>query len=237
MTGLLVFNPIFSRTNVPTMVNAGLAFVLAILLTGSVSFPQITDVSFYTFTYMAIKEMSVGLFAGFILRMFMAALIMGGETIDMQLGIGMSKIFDPASNASISVSAQLLNIMFVVGFFQSNAHLTLIQMTAKTFDIIPLGDITFNTQNFLYVPELLSLVFLLSIKLCLPILVMEIIVAFAVGMVMRVVPQINVFVISFQLKLLIGLFVMVMIVPAMGAFCENLLTLCLEYIETIWLDF
>lgn len=237
MTGMLIFNPIFSRNNVPRMVNTGLAFVLAILLTGSMEFPQLPDVTLYTFFYMLLKELAVGMFSGLIMQMFMSALIVGGEIIDMQMSISMAKIFDPASNMSISLSAQFLNIMFVVGFFQSNAHLTLIQMTAKTFDIIPLGDISFNTANFLAVPELLSLVFLLSIKLCMPIMAIEIIVTFAVGMVMRVIPQINIFVISIQLHLMVGLLVMVTLVPAYSAFCENLLALCFENIQQIWMNF
>jgi len=237
MAGLFMFNPIFSRTNVPVMINTGLAFVIAILLTGSVAFPPMQDVTLYTFFYLVLKELSVGMFAGFIIRMFMAVLVVGGEAIDMQMGIGMAKAFDPATNASVSISAQLLNVMFTLGFFMSNAHLTLISMTAKTFDIIPLGNIAFNAVNFLAVPELITLVILLSVKLCMPILVIEIIVTFAVGMVMRVVPQINVFVLSIQLKLLIGLIAMITLVPAFSAFCENLIFLSFEHIQEIWLNF
>ena len=237
MAGLFLFNPIFSRTNVPVMVNTGLAFVIAVLLTGSIPFSPMQDVTLYTFFYLVLRELSVGMFAGVIIRMFMSVIAIGGEAIDMQMGIGMAKAFDPATNASISVSAQIINVMFILGFFQTNAHLTLISMTAKTFDIIPLGNISFNAGNFLAVAELISLVILLAVKLCMPILVIEIIVTFAVGMIMRVVPQINVFVISIQLKLLIGLLAMVILVPAFAAFCENLITLSFEHIEQIWLNF
>lgn len=237
MTGMIFFNPIFSRNNIPVMLKAGLSFVLAITLTGSISFPALPDVTLYTFFYMALKELAVGMFAGFIFQMFLSVLIIGGETIDMQLGISMSKVFDPASNTSVSVSAQLLNVMFIVGFFQSNSHLTLIYMTSKTFDIIPLGQLVFKQENFYAIPELFSLIFLLAIKLCMPIIVMEVIVTFAVGMVMRVIPQINIFVINIQLKLVVGFIVMATMVPAFSAFCENLLSLCLENIQQIWGNF
>lgn len=238
MTGMLFFNPIFSRKNVPVMVNTGLAFVLAILISGSIEFPPLPEVTLYSFFYLALKELSVGLFAGFIVQMFLAVLIVGGEIIDMQLGLGMAKEFDPASNASITVSSQLLNTMFMLGFFASNAHLTYISMTAKTFDIIPLGRIApFNRENFMAMLELFNIIFLLGIKLCLPILVMEIIVTFAVGMVMRVVPQINIFVMSIQFKLTIGLLVMIILIPTFSAFCENLLVLCFENIQNFWLNF
>lgn len=235
MTGMLMFNPIFSRSNIPAMANTGLAFVLAITITGSTAFPPLPDVTLYSFLYLVIKELSVGFFAGMVIQMFLSILIIGGEIIDMELGIGMAKVFDPASNSSISISSQFLNVMFVMGFFQTNAHLTLIHMTAKTFDIIPLGDLVLNRQSFLAIPELFSTVFLLAIKLCLPVMVIEVIVTFAVGMIMRVVPQINIFVVNIQFKLIVGMMVMVMLVPAFSAFCENLLVLCFENIQQIWL--
>lgn len=237
MTGMLVFNPLFSRSNIPTMLNTGFAFILSVTLTGGMTFPPLADVTLFSFFYLAVKELAVGLFAGFVVQMFMSVIVIGGETIDMQMGLSMAKVFDPASNLSISVSAQLLNVMFIVGFFQSNAHLTLIQMTAKTFDIIPLGELVFNRQNFLAIPELFTLIFLLSIKLCMPLIVMEVIVTFAVGMVMRVIPQINIFVLNIQIKLAVGMLVMVMLVPTFAAFCENLVVLCFENIQRIWINF
>lgn len=237
MTGMIMFNPILSRRNIPVMVNAGLAFLLAIVITGSTSFPPMGDVTFFQFTYFVLKELAIGLIAGVIIQMFMSALVMGGEIIDMQLGIGMAKEFDPTTNSSISVSSQMFNIMFTIGFFQSNAHLTLIHMTAKTFDIIPLGQLSFNADAIMAIPELFTLVFLLSVKLCLPILVIEVVVTFAVGMVMRVIPQINIFVVNIQFKLVVGLLVMVILVPTFSAFCENLLMICFENIQQAWLNF
>ena len=237
MTGLFMLNPIFSRLGVPQMVNAGLAFVIAICIAGARVFPALPEMNFFNFFYFALKELAVGMVAGFIIRMFLSIFIVGGEVIDMHLGIGMAKAFDPQTNASVSISAQLLNIMFTVGFFTSNTHLTLIQMTASTFDIIPLGELTFSPEALYALPELYTLIFLLSIRLCMPVIVMEGITTFAVGMVMRVIPQINIFVVQIQLKLMLGMLVMVMLVPAFSGFCENVLFMCLENIQEVWLKF
>lgn len=237
MTGMLVFNPIFSRRNVPVMLNAGLAFVLAVLLTRSMDFPALPDPTLFTFFYLALKELAVGMISGFIIQMFLSVLIIGGEVIDMQLGVGMAKVFDPASNASISVTSQIFNVMFVTGFFLSNNHLTLIHMTAQTFGIIPLGSLRFNPDALYAVTELFSTILIFAVKLCMPVVVMEVIVTFAVGMIMRVIPQINIFVVNIQFKLLIGMFVMVLLVPSFSAFFENLITISFENIRQIWIGF
>jgi flagellar biosynthetic protein FliR len=66
---------------------------------------------------------------------------------------------------------------------------------------------------------------------------MEAIVTFAVGMIMRVIPQINIFVVQIQFKLMLGMLVMVVLVPSMAAFCENVTFICLERIQEAWLRF
>ncbi len=237
MTGMYVLNPIFARQNVPVMVNAGLSFLTAICVVTARTFPPLPDAGIFEFFYFAVKELAVGMTAGLIIRMFLSVFVVGGEIIDMQLGIGMAKAFDPMTNASVSISSQFLNIMFTLGFFTSGAHLTLILMTSRTFDFIPLGELRFNLEALYAVPELITLVFLLAVRLCMPIIVMEGVTTFAVGMIMRVIPQINIFVIQIQFKLILGILVMVVMVPVFSAFCENTLLLCLENIQEVWLKF
>ena len=236
MTGMLVFNPIFGRRNVPTMVNAALALVLAVLLSGSVPAPDFPTPTLLTFLYWVVKELLLGLLAGFFFQMFTSVLIVGGEMVDMQLGISMAKAFDPGSNASISLSAQLFNIMFILTFFNTNTHLTLIQMFAQSFHVLPLGSYLINPDALYAIPELFTTILLLAVKLALPVIVVEIIVTFAVGILMRIIPQINVFVVNIQFKLLIGMFVLLVLVPSFVGFIENLLILCTENIQRVWLQ-
>lgn len=235
MTGMLLFNPVFGRRSIPTLLNLGFALVLAVVLNGSVSFPNMPDINLYEFFYLALKELAVGMIAGLIVQMFLSMFVVAGEITDMQVGIGMAKMFDPATNASVSVSAQVFNVMFTVLFFLTGNHLTLIYMTSKTFDIIPLGALEFSRDIFLELPVFFSTILLYAIKLSLPVVVIEVIVTFAVGIIMRIVPQINVFVISIQLKLLVGILVMFTLVPAFCGFIENMIALCMDNIQRLWM--
>lgn len=234
MTGVLVFSPILGRSNVPKIANAALAFVLAVLLVNTIPAPNLPDPTLFTLTYWVMKELLIGIIAGVILQLFLSVLIVGGEMADMQMGMSMAKAFDPGSNASISISAQAYNIIFVLVFFASNSHLTLIHMTAQSFEILPVGTYVVNLDAFYMIPEMFSSILLLAIKLSLPILAIEIIVTFAVGIIMRIIPQINVFVVNIQFKLLIGLLVTAMLVPSYAAFMENITQICLENISSVW---
>jgi len=222
MTGMMVLHPILGRNNIPTQLSVGFAFVLTILLTASLPFPVLPDPNLANLIFMAISEMLIGLAAGMISHLFFSVLIIAGELIDMQMGIAMAKIFEPGSNASVALTANMFNMMFILTFFVTNNHLTFIRLTAQTFDVIPLGTIGITLDALFYLPNLLSTILLFAIKLALPIVVVELIVTMAVGIMMRIVPQISVFVVSIQLRLIIGIFALVVLVGPFVAFMENL---------------
>ena len=234
MTSMLVMNPIFGRRNIPTMVNMGLSFMLAVVITSSMPFPTLPDPTLLTFAFMAIMELMVGFTAGFIVNLFLTIMIVGGSVVDMQMGLAMAQVFDPGSNASIPLSATIFNAMFILTFFVTNNHLTFINMTAQTFNVIPLGVIGITPQALFYIPNLFSTIILFAVKLCLPIVVIQVITTLSVGVVMRIVPQINIFVLNIQIKLLLGIMALFLLVAPLMGFMENLWTISFERIVDMW---
>jgi flagellar biosynthetic protein FliR len=231
MTGMLLFNPILGRRNIPVMANAGLAFVLAALLMGVVTPAPVDDITIPALLLLVVKELFVGFVAGVLFQMILSILIVGGEVIDLQLGISMSKAFDPSTNASISVTAGLLNAMFLLIFFTTDNHLTFIRLITITFDILPVGDFAVNPEIYLFLPELFSTILVFAIKLCLPVVVIELVVTMAVGIIMRIIPQINVFVVNIQFKLIIGIFSLIILVGPLVAYFGNLIQISFEQLE------
>lgn len=234
MVGMLLFHPILGRRNIPPMLGTGLAFVLAVLLTGTMDFAPLPDVTLLQFLYLVVKELAVGLVAGTILRMFLSALTIGGEIIDFENGLSMAKNFDPATNASVSVTADFFNAFFILSFFVTNNHLTFIYLVAQTFRVIPLGGALISPDALSYIPQLFSAAFLLGIKLSLPIVAVELVVTIATGIIMRVVPQINIFVVNIQFKLFVGIFALIVLVAPIMGFLENLLAICMERVQEAW---
>lgn len=239
MTGMLVTNPILGRRGIPSMANAGLAFMLAMLLLGHVPAPAAlyeTATIGLLLGWVA-KELFIGILAGFVLNLFLSVLAVGGEIVDMQLGLSMAKAFDPGTNASLSLTSQYYNIMFVLVFFLSNGHLTFIQMTARSFSVLPLGSAVINPDAFYLIPQLFGNILLLGVNIGLPIVVVETVTTFAVGIIMRIIPQINVFVVNIQFKLLVGMLLLFLLTPTFTAFMENLFAICIDNIQTVWLGF
>ncbi len=236
VSGMLLFNPILGRRNVPVRVNLGLSFFISLLLAGTVKGPALPDITLLDFLRYGLLELVVGMAAGLLMQLFLSVLIIGGDVIDMNLGIAMAKAFDPGTNASISISTSFLNALYILIFFTTNNHHTLLRLFRRTYEIIRRASATSAPSALLY-PGLYGR-YLHLFHEALP--------ASGYsgggddhgrGMIMRVVPQINVFVVNIQVKLLVGLFTLIVLVPAFTGFVEHLIIACGERIAELWMLF
>jgi flagellar biosynthetic protein FliR len=121
----------------------------------------------------------------------------------------------------------LITICIVI-FFVSNAHLTFFKIIIYSFDILPLGTALINPNCGAYAVMLFSNILVLSLKFALPVVAIELVTEFGLGMLMRTVPQINIFVVGLQLKLLVGLVLIVLVFPQMFMFLDNTTDLMLK---------
>ena len=158
---------------------------------------------------------------------------MGGELMDLQLGFSMAQMYDPTTNSQVSVTGNILTIMYVLLFFITNSHLTLLAIAAKSYSVIPIGLGGVSSKIGVYVIELFGYILVYALQLALPIIVTETLVEVAVGILMRVVPNINVFVVNMQLKVIVGLIVLLTIIPALVRFLGKLNMIMLDRIEDV----
>jgi len=237
MSGCIMFNPILGRRNLPTIFQVGLTLMLTLFSYPLVPTQTLEIGSYLVFFVVAIKELLVGFIIGFVIQMFMSIIQVSGEMIDMQLGVSMSKVYDPSSNISMPLSASYINIMFILIFFAANGHLTLIQIFTKLCTILPYGDQFSGVAVFQNLVSMFSLILIYAVKISLPILAAEFITEIAVGLVMRAVPQIDVFTVSIQLKVIIGFAVILIMVPPLATFLERLMNLMFDNISHIFASF
>ncbi|MCX7615020.1 MAG: flagellar biosynthetic protein FliR [Clostridiales bacterium] len=230
MSGMLLFNPILGRRNVPTMVKIGLAFLSSMAITTALPNETIHFIGLLDFVLICFKEIFVGLAVSLIITTYMSVVLMSGELIDTQLGLSMAKIYDPQSNVSMPLSGTIFNLMFVTGFFLSNSHLTLFKILFLSFQILPAGP---NFAGFSFAQSLVlffAQLLIMAIKLALPIVAIELISEFGMGVLMRTVPQLNVFIVGLQVKLLVGLIVFILIVPSAAGILDSTINSMFEKI-------
>ena len=222
MSGFVLFNPIFGRTNIPGVYRAGFTMVLAVSAMSSIVTQQtvIMPVGLYDLAVRILLELAVGFFMGMVMNFFFYIPSLAGSVIDMQMGMTMNQIYDPASSANLSVTGVFINAMMLLLFFAANGHHTLLRIILTSGEIVPYGAVFFGQEAAQAMLKIFVECTLLAVKLALPILGAELAGQTGMGVLMKVIPQINVFVINIELKVIIGLGLMIALI---NPFSEYLL--------------
>ena len=244
MTGFVLFNPVLGRRNIPPMIRAALAFVLSVTaLMSLTSDPELDALqsvetgNMLVIIIYLVKEFIFGYLMGLIVNIFFAVVVVSGEIMDLQIGLAMSQLFDPASNIQMPLSGNFQNVAFMIMFFLTNSHLTLTGIIFYSFGISPVGVMHFNPDVGQYVMRMFADMFILGMKMAFPIIAAEIIMEIGTGILMRAVPQINIFVVGLQLKILSGIFVMLICAPISVWFFDGVLTRMNESVLEILITF
>lgn len=233
MSGFVLLNPIFGRKNIPSLVKSGFILALAMIVFTSLPQQHMELSGMFEYAVLLIKEFAAGGAVGFVISLFLYVIIFAGEIIDMQLGMSMSKIFDAQSNTSIALSATYYNILFMFLFFAMDAHLAIIHILLNSAEVIPYGQVVLGQNVAQGILDTFILCTELALKMAFPIIAIEFLCAVGMGILMRAIPQINVFVVDIQLKIFVGLLVMLLIFSPMADFLNSLVLTMVDSIEEI----
>lgn len=222
MSGFLLFNPLLGRSNLPAMVKTGMALVLSILVFGTAGTGVPQPDTLVELAFRLLLELGIGLVLGFVMRVVFSVVQIGGEVIGTQMGMTMAQIYDASSQANLSVTASLLNILLILDFFAENGHYTLMRLLTTSGELVPYGAAALGDGVYAYVIELFLACMLLAVKLAMPILAAELLGEVGMGVLMKAIPQINAFVINIELKVIIGLLLFFLLLTPINEFLLEL---------------
>lgn len=219
ISGCILFNPLLNRSNTPTLFRGGLILVLSIFVSTTTTQTVPVPSGIIEFSVRVLLEFALGFILGLIVSFFLYIPQLAGQVIDTQMGMTMNQIYDSGSHTNMSVSASLLNAMMILLFFAANGHHTLFRIMLTSGTVVPFGAVSFDTS--LLVNAMLELFIectVLAVKLCLPILGAELLGQLGMGILMKAIPQINVFSINIELKMLIGLILLLLLIAPVSEF-------------------
>lgn len=234
--GIFSFNPIFSRRGVPNTIKAGASFVLAIVIVAAGNFEYKVPDGFFPFAFDLVKELFVGAILGLFVNLMLTVFSLAGEETDMQVGLTMAKSYDPTfGNAGITTN--FYTYWFMLYFFAVGGHRSYIELISISFDSIPVGYQSFNL-NILYVIVMyFETVLTLGMKLAMPVVAASLITEFCLGVLMKAVPSIHVFVLNIQLKMIVGFIVLTASAPVVAEFMEMIMDVLFRNLNGIVADF
>ena len=218
MSGFVQFNPLLSRQNFPGMFRAGFTLLLA-AFTYSVEGGRLEPpAGVLPFAGAVLLELAVGFSLGMVVHFFFYIPQMAGLAIDTQMGMTMNQIYDSGSQSNMSVTGTLLNTLMILLFFAGNGHHTLLRIMLTSGQVVGYGGVSIGHDLTNLALELFIECTVLAVKLCMPVLAAELIGQLGMGVLMKVIPQINVFSINIELKVIIGLALLLMLMLPVSEF-------------------
>ena len=205
VSGFILFNPILGRTNIPAAFRSGMVLVLSVFVTAVSEQQPPSPSGVMEFCVLVLLEIAVGFLLGMAVNFFFYIPQLAGSMIDTQMGMMMNQMYDPGASANMSTTGQLLNTLMTLLFFAGGGHLTLLRMFLTSEEVVPLGQVSIGLPAYQLMLELFVECSVLGVKLCMPILAAELIAQVGMGVLMKVIPQINVFAINIELKVIVGL--------------------------------
>lgn len=234
--GIFTFNPIMSRRGIPNSYKTGMSFVLAAVMVSAGDFSYTMPSGLFPFVFDFGKELLVGAVLGFLVNLMLQVFSFAGEIIDMQIGLTMAKSYDPTFGNS-GVATQYYSLWFMTYFFAVGGHKSYINLCALSYESIPLGWTGLNINVFSLLVYYFENVITLGVKLAMPIIAAELITEFCIGIMMKAVPTIHVFVLNIQLKMLVGFVVLVASAGVTAEFMDQLMGILFENLNGIMSGF
>ncbi len=228
----ITFNPIFSRRNVPMMVRISLIVLLTVMITPLLAVENLSELSEVIIIMYLIQEIFLGFVLGYLAQMFQYMLFFVGDLLDYHFGLSMAKVFDPSTSIQVSAIGNYFQIIYIVLFFVTGAHLHLLRLFVISFEYIPLTQGISLTYVASFVLDAFLEVFMIVMKLALPFIFVQFILEVSMGILMKLIPQIHVFVINIQLKVLLGIVLLILFVQPITYFIERYIGQLLQLIQS-----
>ncbi len=227
VSGIFLAAPFYSGTGIPVRLKASLAILLSFCLAPMAAGepadgPQGLD-GLVGMGFAAVSELGIGFALGFSGAVVLAAAQTAGHLIAQDIGITIANVIDPISNVQTSVIGQLKMAVALYIFLALDFHHAVLRLLRESFRMIPLGGLsetflgpsTAARWGEMALSEGTGL-FDAAVRLGLPVGVTLLLVTVAMALLARAVPEMNVFIIGFGIRLLVGLWVLVLSVPVMA---------------------
>jgi flagellar biosynthetic protein FliR len=219
---ILLTAPLFSSGSIPVHVKIGLSFMLAVIVFPLVSVNDILVLPLASLGIAMAGEVLIGVIIGFTARLLFAAVQLAGQLVGFQMGFGIVNVIDPQTSAQVSIIAQFENIITLLIFMAVNAHHWFIMAIAKSFEVVPLLAFSFTNSLMEALVRLSCDMFVVAAKVAAPIIAILLFTSVALGLLARTVPQMNIFIVGFPLKLAIGLLAVGLTLPLLSTLLRNL---------------
>lgn len=231
MSAFIFTAPIFSIRSIPMSVKAAISVFLTMIVATLIPIETLTYTTVFGLAFLVFKEILVGLLIGFMASICTKIVSFSGQLLDMEIGFSMASAFDPINQNQVTVTGNLLTYLVMLTLLVTDLHYYLIRAIITTYRLIPVGKAIFSLGMYKIMVKFLVDFFVIGFRIILPVFAATLITNTVLGILAKVSPQLNMFVVGFQLKIFVGLLVLVVIVTMLPGITDYIMTEIKDMIE------
>lgn len=221
---VMVF-PALGETSIPQRIRLFLALSISLIIYSLVrSGIPVMPESPLALGTLIICEVLVGIMIGFSIRLLVSALHVAGTIIAMQSGLAMAQAFDPAQGGQSALMATFLTLLGVTMVFISDMHHLMISAMYNSYNLFPIGGEILIGGFAELITDTVANSFKLGLQIAAPVIVYALVFNAGLGVIARLVPQLQVFFVAMPINILMGFLIMMVVLAAA-------MTWYLDYLE------
>ncbi len=198
--------PFFSMDGVPRRVKVGFSIFLAYLIYTAVDRNEIVYNTLLGYAVIVMKEALTGFLIGWGAQLCTAVASFAGSIADMEIGISMVSLMDPTTRQQTTFTGVFYQYIFMLFLIFTGMYQYLLQALIDSFDLIPVNGAVFKSESL--VESLVTFLgdyITMGFRIILPIFCTMILLNAILGVLAKISPQMNMFAVGMQLKVLVGL--------------------------------
>lgn len=223
VTAFIVTVPLFSYRAIPTTQRVIFAALLAWVMVYTIDAPDLQIDG--TYILLILKEATVGLSIGIIAYIVMSAIQIAGGFIDFQMGFAIANVIDPQTGAQSPLLGQFFNVLAMLLLLTLNAHHMLLDGIFYSYRFIPMDVLwpAYGDERLIeFIARIFTTTFGIAFQMSIPIVATLFLVDLALGITARTVPQLNIFVVGFPIKIGVSFLVLVTMFTVMISMMRKL---------------
>jgi len=201
----------------------GLSVVVALLLVPFVQYNAV-PIKLPLLVIKMCGEVLIGIVIGFAGQILFAGVQLAGQLVGFQMGFAIVNVVDPVSSSQVSIIAQFQYLLALLIFLAVNAHHIFLYAIAESYQLIPPLSFHYSGPLMESILELSKDIFVVAIKTGAPVIAMLLFTSVGLGLIARTVPQMNVFIVGFPLKIAMGLIGIGLTLPYFVKILESVFT-------------
>jgi flagellar biosynthetic protein FliR len=214
VSAFFVTIPIFSWPSIPASVKITMALLVTIFFATITPFPlHAEEINTMQAVILIVNEAIYGFALGLAATMLFMTVKIAGTIIEQEMGLNMAEIFDPMTGEPAQAISTFLEMVFILLLLSANIHHLFLVTVAKSYELFPLGSPPDLPKLLTGIINAGANMLLFSLKLAAPVLAASLILMVVLAIAARVMPDMDIFFMSFPLKIGLGIILIAFMLP------------------------